>query len=315
LGIHAEQHDYLGTFTAGARDLLSHPLRAAVAEARLRSSTGLERVFIERETSPLSTGSIEGRILRSAGLGVYDLDDGFPWDTSGTIRRLFPKARKAERAARAADRVVVANAVLADWASNLNDDVRIIPSCVEPDDYVAKRDYALGDRPTIGWIGSQWTLPYLRTIEPALLQLHAETGARLELIGPLGGSLGPLDTMADRLEWSERIAHTRPAQWDLAIAPLRHGAFERARSSYKLLEYAAAGVPSIASRWGATGEIVSSLGVLGADSNDEWLAQFHALLGLSPAERAALGIAQSAAADHGYSYNAWSDQWRSVISE
>ena len=315
LGIGTVQHDYLGTFTAGARDLLAHPLRAAVAEARLRAATGLERVFIQRETSPLSTGNIEERILRTADVGVYDLDDGFPWDTSGTVRRLFPKARKAERAAQAADRVVVANGVLAEWASNLNDDVRIIPSCVEPNDYVPKRDYAVGDHPIVGWIGSPWTLPYVRTIEPALLQLHAETGARLEVVGSQSASLGHLERMVDRIEWSEQVAHTRPAGWDVAIAPLRHGAFERARSSYKLLQYAAAGVPSIASRWGATGEIVTSLGAHGADSQDEWLDQFHAVLGLSPDERATLGAVQRAAAERSYSYNAWSDEWRSVIGE
>lgn len=314
LDLPAVIHDYLGTTTAGARDLLAHPLRCARAELQLRSAHTFGRAFVQRETSPLSTGALEERILRSADLGIYDLDDGFPWDTTGSMRRLFPKARKAERAAKAADCVIVANKVLADWAEQLADNVRVIPSCVEPADYTRKETYELHDPPIIGWIGSQWTLPYLRTIESALQQLHAQTGARLELIGPLHGALGALAPFADRIAWSEQEAFTRPARWDIAVAPLKHGPFERARSSYKLLEYAAAGVPSIGSRWGATGDIVHALGAHGADSPDEWLAACRELLDASASDRAALGLAQRAAAERGYSYNAWADEWRSVVS-
>lgn len=314
LGLGAETHDYLGRTTAGARDLLAHPLACLRAEAGLRSATGLDRVLVQRETSPLSTGALEERILGTAGLGVYDLDDGFPWDTAGTVRRLVPKAVKAERAAKAADRVIVANAVLADWATQHATDVRVIPSCVDAADYAVKGAYEVGDRPVIGWIGTRWTLPYLRTIEPALLTIHAETGARLELVGPTGGSLGRLDAIADRVAWSTSEAFTRPAQWDVAIAPLWHGAFERARSSYKLVEYAAAGVPSIGSRWGATGDLVTALGARGADSSDEWLAQLRDVLAAPADVRAAEGRAQRSAVEHGYSYNAWADAWRSAVS-
>jgi len=314
LQIPAVVHDYIGTSTAGARDLLSHPLETLRAEAKLRTATGLGRVFVGRETSPLSTGTIEARILSTADLGVYDLDDGLPWDVSGGLRRVISKAVKVERAARAADRVVVANGVLADWADPFCDDVRVIPSCVHPSDYAVKESYELHDPPTIGWIGSLWTLPYLRSISQALLQVHAETGARLELVGPVRGSLGALDAVADRIGWTEHEGYRRPAGWDIAIAPLTHGPFERARSSYKLLEYAAAGVPSVASRWGATGDVVAALGVTGADSHDEWVAGLRDLLDAAASRRAELGMGQRAAAERGYSYNAWADEWRSVVS-
>lgn len=315
LGVNAEVHDYLGGLTAGVRDLLGHPVRALRAERELRAATGLACALVGREVSPLSSGALEARLLRTAALGVYDLDDGFPWDTAGGLRRVFPKPAKAARAASAADRVLVANGVLADWAAHLNPDVRVIPSCVEPSDYAPKSSYEVADRPIIGWIGSPWTLPYLRTIEAALLRIHDETGARLELVGPGSASLGALDEMADRLPWSEEAEASLPARWDVAIAPLSHGEFERARSSYKLLQYAAAGVPSIGSRFGATGEVVSSLGAHGADSDDEWFHAIHDVLGAPAEARAALGEGQRAAVERGYSYSAWADEWRRAISD
>lgn len=315
LNVEADVHDYLGTTTTGVRDLMAHPLRCARAEQRLRSVGTPDRVFIQRETSPLSTGVVEERLLGGASLGIYDLDDGFPWDTAGVARRVVSKAAKAKRAVRAADRVVVSNSVLADWAAQYADDVRVIPSCIEPSDYVRKTDYAVGEQPVIGWIGSSWTLPYLRTISGALLRLHADTGARLELIGAGTGSLGPLDAIADRAAWHEQAAGRLTPRWDVAIAPLKHGPFERARSSYKLLEYAVSGVPSVSSRWGATGDVAASLGVHGADTEDEWVTALTAVLGASSKERSSLADRQRVAAENGYSYAAWAEQWRSVVSD
>jgi hypothetical protein len=56
---------------------------------------------------------------------VYDLDDGLPWDDGNLPgfgrhwwKRPFPRSIVAlERAASAADRMIVGNEVLADWAS------------------------------------------------------------------------------------------------------------------------------------------------------------------------------------------------------
>lgn len=315
LGVSAEIHTYLGRSTAGPRDIAAHPVRTLRAERHLRSCLGLDRVFVSREVSPLSTGVVESRILGTAGLGVYDLDDGFPWDTAGSVRRLVPKAAKAERAARSATRVVVANQVLADWASDFTDDVTVIPSCVQPSDYTVKTDHAVAERPVIGWIGSRWTLPYVRALAPALLRIHAETGARLELVGAGTGPVGALDEMVDRIAWSEEVETSRPARWDVAIAPLRHGAFERARSSYKLVQYAAAGVPAVGSRWGATADVVAAIGARGADSVDEWYHQLHELLSASVADRAALAGAQRSAVEQHFSYSAWAGEWRRVTGE
>lgn len=314
LGLRGEVHDYLGHGSAGPRDLLAHPLKVAAIERGLRRPQNLARVFIQREASPLSRGRLESRLLRTAELGIYDLDDGFPWDTAGVLRRLAAKPAKAEQAAKAADRTIVANQVLADWATEHCADVRMIPTCIDPSEYVHKSDYELGTPPRIGWIGSRSTLRYVLELAPALVALHRDTDAQLELVGAASGSLGSLEQFTTRIPWSEQAARTRPARWDVAIAPLSPGPFERARSSYKLLEYASAGVPSIGVNWGATGEVVARLGGLGAGSTEEWVALLRDLLAADAAERARLGATQRAAVAKHYSFDVWAGSWLRAVS-
>ena len=67
-----------------------------------------------------------------------------------------------------ADRMIVGNAVLADWAAGRCADVRVIPTCVEPSDYRPRTAWDIGRPPVIGWIGSPATEPYLTGIAPAL---------------------------------------------------------------------------------------------------------------------------------------------------
>jgi hypothetical protein len=134
-------HSYFEGGAAGADVFAREPGRAASSERALRSLSAArpERLLLSREATPLGRGRIEERLLRSAGHGVYDLDDALFHDVRGwAFERLFSKGATAARAAAAADVVIVGNSYLAEWASTLNDEVRIVPTCVEPDDYRTK---------------------------------------------------------------------------------------------------------------------------------------------------------------------------------
>ncbi len=115
--------------------------------------TNIERgrpTLLVRNARRITRGRSEARLLRAASPGVYDLDDGLPWD-NGNLRasghwtkRPFPRSLLAKRAASAADRVIAGNQVLADWAASHCADVRVIPTCVEP--CRLHRAHGLGDR-------------------------------------------------------------------------------------------------------------------------------------------------------------------------
>src|SRR6185437_7754064 len=186
---------YLSHRNASAAFIARHPLAAVRAETQLRRMLSARpgRLLLHREASPLSRGRIERRLVSGAEFAVYDLDDALQWDwgQGGALRRLAPKAPKAQLAASHADRVIAGSPVLAEWASTVNSDVVLIPSCVSLGAYAVKTDYQPADPPRLGWIGSPDNERHLRLIAPALWEVHRRTGARITLIGTATPSLGP----------------------------------------------------------------------------------------------------------------------------
>jgi glycosyltransferase involved in cell wall biosynthesis len=96
----------------------------------------------------------------------------------------------------------------------------------------------------------------LALIEPALRRLHAEFGDRLgiEIVGVTGrGDLPPsikrLDVPAAATASYPGFVNwiTRQNRWDIGLAPLADTGFNRAKSSIKALDYAALGLPTLAS--------------------------------------------------------------------
>jgi glycosyltransferase involved in cell wall biosynthesis len=308
---------YIGSHNASARQLAGHPAAVVAAERRLRriARDRPQRLLLHREASPLSRGELERRLLAGASFSVYDFDDALQWDwgEGGRLRRLAPKAPKALLAVRLADRVVAGSPVLADWASDHNENVVLIPSCVAPESYRAKTRYELSDPPRLGWIGSAGNEPYLELVGPALLELHRRTGARLRLIGTTRRSLGELEAMIDRVAWSPAVQHDELAELDLGIAPLPDQPYTSGKCGYKLLQYAAAGTPLVASPVGVNGQILAQLGMPAAREDGEWVDAILELIGRSAEARASLGRSAREVVQSHYSYDAWLPAWKQAV--
>lgn len=286
--------------------------------SKVGSRTSAQRVLVARNASRFSRGRLEQRLLLRATLGVYDLDDGLPWD-DGRLpglgrwwKRPWPRSLIARRAAGAADRVVVGNVVLAEWAAGHCADVRIIPTCVEPDDYVRKTSYAVTARPVIGWIGTPATEPYLLDIASALTEVHRRTGATLELMSGSGEVPHGLAAFTTRITWSEAAAATIGERWDVGIMPLRDGVYERAKCGYKLLQYAAAGLPAVGSPVGVNREILDRSDAFAASSGDEWIDALVTSIQEPDERRKSRGMAGAAVAA-AHSYDTWEPAWREAM--
>lgn len=277
-----------------------------------------EPTILLRNARRFTRGRVEQSLLREASLGIYELDDGLPWD-DGTLpglgrwyKRPWPRSVMADRAARGADRMIVGNQLLADWAAQRCDDVRIIPTCVEPADYVRKVDLQLSDRPTIGWIGSRATEPYLQSIGLALAEMHRRHGAVVEMIshaGPVPNELAGFTTL---IPWSESLATTRLATWDIGVMPLIDGVYERAKCGYKLLQYAAAGLPSIGSPIGVNRSILQAMDAPMPTTADEWVDALDVMLAEGADRRSTRAQASIRVADS-FSYDQWEPAWRSAV--
>ena len=294
-----------------------HPAALLRAERRLRNiaSERPHRLLLHREASPLSRGRLEERLLSSAGFGVYDFDDALQWDRGegGLLRRLAPKAQKALVATQRSDRVIAGSPVLADWASEHNKDVILIPSCVAPDSYRRKADYELRDPPRLGWIGSVDNEAYLRPLTAALREVHDRTGARLTIISSSRQTLGDLEEMIDRVTWSEAMQYTTLADFDVGLAPLPDRPYERGKCGYKLLQYAAAGTPIIGNPVGVNEQMLAQFGMPAPTDDAEWLDAILAFLDRSSSARAAMGTRARELTQQLYSYDAWLPKWKEAV--
>ncbi len=311
-------HTYIGHRNADAAHLLRHPLTVAAAEREIRrlAIRRPDRLLLHREASPFTRGGTERRLLRSSTFSIYDFDDALQWDTGGSaVRRLFAKPLKAAAGVASADRVVAGNAVLADWAAEHCDDVVVVPSCVSLSDYEPKPAHELSDPPRLGWIGSPSEERQLELLEAPLFEVHRRTGARVDLIGTLEPTLGPLERLIDRRAWSEQAQRNAVKSFDVGLMPLRDAPYERGKCGYKLLQYSAVGVPSVASPVGVNRDIQRLTGMPAPDSASEWLDALLQLLEAPASTRRALGESARRTVHERYSYEAWLPRWEAAVGD
>jgi glycosyltransferase involved in cell wall biosynthesis len=309
---------YISHHNATPSYLARHPAAVLRAERRLRriAKSRPETLLLHREASPLSRGGLEEHLLLSAGRSVYDFDDALQWDAGGgkVYRRLAPKAAKALVAVRAASQVIAGNAILAEWASEHNKHVTVIPSCVSLDDYQAKRDYRIADPPRLGWIGSANNESYLWLLSDALREVNRRTGARLTLIGTTRRRLGDLEELIDRVPWSEATQGERLASVDVGIFPVPDVPYSYGKSGYKLVQYGATGLPAVASPIGVNEQILSEFGMPAATDTHSWAEAIIELLDASADSRASLGRAAREVVRLRYSFDAWLPAWRAALA-
>jgi len=316
LGIEATHHCYAGLSNNRPSSIASHATTVARAESSLRRlDLTDQRVILSREASPFSRGDVEERLLRNAAHGVYDFDDALFHDQS-RIRRLLGTQDKCRRAVVAADVVIAGNDYLANWAQDHNKDVRVIPSCIDPRDYVPKTQWSItNDAPSLVWLGSPATEQFVAHIAPALLEVHQRTGALLTLISGTSGNpaLEPLRHMLRRVPWGIETFAADLASADVAIAPLDDSLYSSGKCAYKLLQYAASGLPVVGTPVGANDLALQRFDGLAPSTHGGWTDALTQLLNESAARRAGRAAQGREAVEHHYSFKAWKDEWLEAV--
>jgi len=316
LGLDIEKVDFAGHSNSRPETLLRDPVKVAAAACRVRARAAqpVDSLLLSREASPFSRGGLEELFMRRANMSIYDFDDALFADQKGW-RQLLGKEAKCRRAATAADVVVAGNDLLADWATQYSRDVRMIPSCVAPADYTQKASWQIIAPPRLVWLGSASTEDFVRQIVGALQQVHESTGARLTLISaPRAREWPELAHFTDRTPWSLDTFGQALAEADLAIAPLADTLYTRGKCAYKLLQYAATGLPTIGSPVGANALALRRFDGISATCADEWVDGLIALIGEGAVRRERRAQSAMAAVKKHYSFAAWQEDWKQAVT-
>lgn len=317
LGIDAHTHSYAGTSDNSLSTLRSAPLRTLQAELHSRGlprAVRGETVILSRTATPFSRGSIEAKTLRAAGHAVYDVDDAIMLPRRSLQDRLFPKGEVFHRATSAADVVIAGNDFLADAASSFASDVRVIPSCVEIDNYIPPAPRLDGHIPRLVWIGSPSTERYLSAVAPALTSACLALGTRIIVISAGERPIPGLSSeIVERVDWHPNRFPQQIAQGDVGIMPLEDSVWEKGKCAYKLLQYGASHLPVVGSPVGANREVLKLMNAPAPSTIDEWRDALVNTLRMDPRERRAAGLAARRAVEMNYSFAANARTWMAAV--
>lgn len=317
LGLDAVHYGYLGGGDNSVSTVVRNIDRVVRAEfelGRLKDSISDSTVLMSREASPFSNGKLEGQLLSNAKHGVYDFDDALFDAPRGNIKALWSKSKVWLAAMDAADTVIAGNDYLGERAAQYRSDVVVIPSCVNPENYIPKSDYAMEDVPTLIWMGSPATESYLMQVARPLLNINAERKIRLKVISAGSRSFGELDHIVERVSWNRQTFGSTLAGGDFGIMPLDDSLYARGKCAYKLLQYGAAGLPVVGTPIGANKTVLNAMGGHCATTEQEWEQIVRDLLHSGDAERAALGERARRIVSSDYSFTRWSAAWRAATT-
>lgn len=239
-------------------------------------------VWIEKEALPWMPLWFE-RLLLEGSKYVLDFDDATFHDYDQhrlKIVRVLYKNRIDELMKRSV-LVVAGNSYLAKRAKNSGaKNVYIIPTVIDIDRYqilANKKNHYSDNLPSIVWIGSPSTSKYIYLIEDSLRILSKKYKYVLKIIG--ASSIEIEGVNVEIINWSEDTEINNIMTSDIGIMPLNDSCWEQGKCGYKIIQYMACGLPSVASAVGANLEIINSsaVGFLARNQKD-WETALERLL-------------------------------------
>ncbi|NJD21014.1 MAG: glycosyltransferase family 4 protein [Gemmatimonadetes bacterium] len=274
--------------------------------AALDAAAGYDAVLVQRGMSLLLDRETLPPLARRGVPLVFDFDDAVFLPQPGGRRWIEALRRpRATTAAlcRAARVVLAGNAYLADFACGAvgpgaGDRVQVVPTAVDTRAFVPQP--RAGSPPTLGWVGSDSTLPYLESLAPALRRIAAAVPHRLLVIA--GTRRPELQGVAfDFVPWSAAAEADLVAALDVGLYPLDDTPWTRGKCGFKALQYLACAVPCVASPVGVRADSVRP-GETGRHASDEdgWVAACARLLS-DAGERRRMGEAGRSLVEHSYS--------------
>ncbi len=267
---------YINDFYAGKKNI-PEILKAYIKRFFvLFSIFGYDKIVIEKELFPYLPAFAE-RFLHLFGIKyIVDYDDAIfhNYDqSSNPYFKLFLKD-KIDKVMRFSGMVVAGNSYLAERAEKAGaKNIEIIPTVIDLERYFLKTDSVAENKKFIvGWMGTKTTfekhlLPCKNWIQKIQ---ELDPDIEFHIVGiPEDRRFG---AHVQWIPWNEKTEVEEIRKMDVGIMPLQDSLWEKGKCAYKLIQYAACGVPGIASDVGMNREVTipNETGFL-AYSDEEWI--------------------------------------------
>lgn len=248
-----------------------------------RWSSWADVAVVQRELYRPGNWTLERDLRQQVRRLVWDYDDAL------YATKAFGASRHVDAVMAMADLVLAGNETLADYAKARGRPVVVVPTCLDAGRYGPRPARPVTGRVVIGWVGNPHNLRHFKLILPALRRLcsdHPDVVLRIVTDGQ------KVDLPGIRFEyrqWSLAREIDDLASFDIGIMPLLDRPYTRGKCGFKLIQYMAAGLPTVSSPVGMNACIIRD-GVDGllASTEAEWVDCLGRLAG-NPEIRARLG--------------------------
>lgn len=290
--------------------ILSRALWQRLQEVRKAKSYDL--VFVQREAFMLGTSAFERKMAARRPL-IFDFDDAI-WQqvvSAGNKKLGFLKnANKTQDIIAAATEIWAGNDYLANFARQYNNNVRIVPTTVDSDEYNNVEPFwDEKEQICIGWSGSFSTVEHFEHAVPALEIIKKKYGEKVafKLIGDANYKNEALQLQG--IAWSRATEIEALSGIDIGIMPLPDDQWTQGKCGLKALVYMSMQIPTVLSPVGVNRQIVTNeVDGLWASTTEEWVSQLSRLIE-SPDLRQSLAQKARQTVISRYSVAAWQGQY------
>lgn len=242
-------------------------------------------ILIHRELTPIGPPVFEWiltKVFRKK--IIYDFDDAI-WMNDGHDGKLtwgLKSRRKIRKICQWSWKVSVGNEFLAEYARQYCDQVVVIPTVVDtevhkPINRAVTLRHVQSDKIVLGWTGSHSTLFYLNATLTVIKELQKKHDFTFLVIANRDPLL-PLKNY-QFIKWSKDTEVEDLQRIDIGIMPLEDTEWARGKCGFKLIQYGAIGIPSVASAVGTNIEVIEE-GVSGflISEIEHWKQRLEELL-------------------------------------
>ena len=280
----------------------------------VRRAKEFDFIFIYRDAFFFGT-FFEKMLKKSRAKLIFDFDDSIWLNDENSSQSIFQKLKnssKTNKIIALCDLVVAGNEYLANHATQFNENVVIIPTTIDLEEYKAIEVKKETGKVCIGWSGSFSTVKHFESAVMALSRIKSQfSNVYIKVIGDGNYINDDLDVKG--LPWVKKTEIEDLCEIDIGIMPLPDDDWSKGKCGLKGLQYMALGIPTIMFPVGVNTDIIVD-GVNGmlASSEDEWVRKLTLLI-QSKELRKTMGQAGRETVLSNYSVEANKKKWLDVF--